>query len=82
MQALTRGARGAATAGLAYGAPVGILSAFADKLGLEYADPDSDVRENANLLEVSPGRVRQLGEGLLNYTAAIPGDLALFIGDH
>ena len=77
-QALTRGARGAATAG-AYGAPVGILSAAADRLGLEYADPDSDVRENANLLERGVRRVRQLGEGLTDY-ATIPGD-ALFIGD-
>jgi hypothetical protein len=77
-QALTRGARGAATAG-AYGAPVGILSAAADRAGLEYADPDSDVREDANLLERGVRRVRQLGEGLTDY-ATIPGD-ALFIGD-
>ena len=77
-QALTRGVRGAATAG-AYGAPVGILSAAADRAGLEYADPDSDVREDANLLERGVRRVRQLGEGLTDY-ATIPGD-ALFIGD-
>ena len=77
-QALTRGARGAATAG-AYGAPVGILSAAADRAGLEYADPDSDVREDANLLERGVRRVRQLGEGLTDY-ATFPGE-ALFIGD-
>ena len=73
-----RGIRGAATAG-AYGLPVGVGSALADRAGLQYADPDSEAREGSNLLERGIRRIRQGGE-LATDLLTLPGE-AFFIGD-
>ena len=69
-------AAGLAGAGLA---PVGIASAVADRLGVEYADPNEPVREDANALERLVRRGRQAGEFGLDYLT-LPG-AAVDIGD-
>jgi hypothetical protein len=65
-------AAGLAGAGLS---PVGITSALLDRAGVEYADPDSPVTEDANLFERIVRRGRQAGELGLDFLT-IPGDVA------
>ena len=74
-----RSLRTAGTAG-AYGLPVGITSAIADRfLPGTYADPDSPVNEDANLFEQGLRRARQGGELATDLLTA-PG-VAFEIGD-
>ena len=69
-------AAGLAGTGLA---PVGIASALADRAGIEYADPNAPVSEDANALERLVRRGRQAGEFGLDFLTA-PG-AAVDIGD-